>query len=254
MPRPTATAVLLAAAAVARATAVALAVPDSGLDPRTLVLAIDVLVPAAIAAGDLRRVAAAEPAAVAFGALGAGTMLAQGLLLLTGEVEPSVVLGAFLSASTLAMLAGAAVVGRWQDRGGPRAGTGSRPLRVVAVAATVALAAVLVTRDVAVLGVVPVPGGALPGPVGIATTIDLRRLPLLLAVLLPVGWAATRHGDAPLRAVALVLGARAVLEAVADATLLGLGAPLWPTIAGVAAAVTLLVVVPRWPQATSSSA
>lgn len=254
MPRPTATAVLLVGAATARAAAVALAAPDDVVDPRVLVLAIDVLVPAVVAAADLRRVPAAEPAAVAFGALGAGTLLAQGLLVLTGEVVLTPVLGVFLAASALAMLAGAAVIGRWQDGTAPPAGTGARPLRVVAVAAAAALAAVLVTRDVAVLGVVPVPGGALPGPVGVATTIDLRRLPLLLAVLLPSAWAATRDGDAALRAVALVLGARAVLEAVADASLLGLGAPRWPTVTGTIAAVTLLLVVPRWSQATSSSA
>lgn len=254
MPRPTATAVLLVGAAVARATAVALAAPTGDVDVRTLVLALDVLVPAAVAAADLRGIPGAAPAAVALGSLGAGTLLSQGVLVLAGEVALTPVLGVFLAASMLAMLAGAAVIGRWQDAASPPAGSGALPLRVVALAATLALAAVLVTRDVAVLGVVPVAGGALPGPVGIATTIDLRRLPLLLGVLLPMAWAATRAGVGPLRAVALVLGARAVLEAVADATLLGLGAPQWPTIAGTVAALTLLLVVPWWAQATSSSA
>lgn len=254
MPRPTATAVLLVGAAVARATAVALTAPTADVDVRTVVLALDVLVPSAIAAADLRGAAGAAPAAVALGALGAGTLLTQGLLVLAGDTALTPPLAAFLTAAALAMLAGATVVGRWQDTGAPAAGDGPRRLRVVAVAGAAALAAVLVTRDVAVLGAVPVPGGALPGPVGVATTIDLRRLPLLLGVLLPMAWAVTRAGHRPLQAVALVLGARAVLEAVVDATLLGLGAPLWPTITGMAAAVTLLLVVPLWAQATSSRA
>lgn len=252
MRRPSATTVLLVAAAAARATAIALAVPDGDLDPRALVLVVDVVVPTAIAAADHRGWGAATSAAVAYGSLGAGTLMANGLAALGGDLAVGGALVALLVASALAMLAGASAIGRWQDRGAPPPGPGPRLLRVAAVAATVALAAALATRDVAVVGAVAVPGGTLPGPLGIAVTPELRRLPLLLAALLPMGWAATRAGTRALRAVALVLGARAVVEAVADASLLELGAPWWPTVAGATAAVVLLVVVPVGVQATSS--
>lgn len=254
MRRPTATAVLLVGAAIARAAAIALVLPDDDIDPRALVLALDVLVPASIAAMDLRGSPSAPAAALAHGALGAGTLLTNGLLVLAGVATLDVTFATFLTASALSMLAAAAVIGRWQDHGGPPAGAGPRGPRVLGVAGAAALAAVLVTSDVAVMGAVPVPGGVLPGPVGIATTIELRRLPLLLATLLPMTWSAGRRAVLHLRAVAVVLGARAVLEAVADASLLGLGAPVWPTAAGVAAGVVLLVLVPWSAQTTSSSA
>lgn len=254
MRRPSVTTVLLVGAATARATAIALSLPDDDLDPRTLVLVVEVLVPTAIAAADHLRWRAAESAAVAHGSLGAGMLMAAGLAAMGSSRPVTGPLVALLVAATLAMLAGAAVVGRWQDRGAPAAGPGPRVLRAVAVTASVAVGVVLLTSDVAVLGGVAVPGGTMPGPIGIATTVELRRLPLLVAALLPMAWAATRTGTRPLRAVALVLGARAVVEAVADASLLGLGAPLWPTIIGAAAAAVLLVVVPAWGQATSSRA
>lgn len=254
MRRPTATAVLLVAAAIARATAIALVLPEDGLDPRSLVLALDVLVPAAIAAMDLRGSRAAPPAALAHGALGAGTLVANGLLVLAGTTTLSATFAVFLTASTLSMLAAATVIGRWQDHGAPAAGPGPLPARVLGVLGALALAGVLVTSDLAVMGAVPVPGGVLPGPVGVATTIELRRLPLLVGALLPMAWAATRADALHLQAVAVVLGARAVLEAVADAALLGLGAPIWPTAAGVGATVLLLGVVPVAAQVTSSRA
>ncbi len=253
MHRPSALTVLLVGAAIARATAVALALPADTLDLRALVLVVDLVVPTAIAAADHRRWPAAPTAAMAYGALGAGTLMANGLAALDDSVALHGPLVASLVASALAMLAGAAAIGRWQDRGAPPPGPGSRLLRAVAVAAAVGLGAVLVTRDVAVLGGVPVPGGTLPGPVGIATTVELERLPLLVATLLSMGWVATRSGRRPLRAVALVLGARALVETVANASLLGLGAPLWPSVVGALAAVMLLVVVPVWAQVTSSS-
>lgn len=254
MRRPTATAVLLVTAAIARATAIALVLPDDGFDPRSLVLALDVLVPATIAAMDLRGSRAAPPAALAHGALGAGTLVTNGLLLLGGMATPTPTLATFLAASTSSMLAAATVVGRWQDHGAPSPGAARLPPRVVGVVGALALAAVLVTSDLAVMGAVPVPGGVLPGPVGVATTIELRRLPLLLGALLPMAWTATRAEPLHLRAVAVVLGARAVLEAVADAALLELGAPIWPTAAGIAATVLLLVGVPVAAQVTSSRA
>lgn len=254
MRRPSATAVLLVAAALARTTAIALVVPDDAIDPRTLVLALDVVVPLAIAAADHRGLAAAPTAAIAYGSLGAGTLMANGLAGLDGSLPITSTSVAFLAASALAMLAGAAVVGRWQDHGAPAAGRGDTWLRALALGATGALSAVLVTADAAVVGAVAVPGGELPGPVAIATTVDLRRLPLLVTALLPMAWAATRADLRHLRAVALVLGTRAIVETVADAALLALDAPLWPTIAGATAAAVLLVVVPAGTQATSSRA
>lgn len=191
---------------------------------------------------------------MAHGALGAATLAANGLLVVAGTVTLDATLATFLGASTCSMLAAAAVVGRWQDHGAPDAGRLPRAVATLGVVGALALAAVLVTRDVAVVGAVPVPGGVLPGPVGVATTIELRRLPLLLGVLLPMAWAATRDVSLHLRAVAVVLGARAVLETVADSALLGLGAPLWPTVAGAVAAAVLLVAVPVVTQVTSSRA
>ncbi len=87
-----------------------------------------------------------------------------------------------------------------------------------------------------------------------ATTVALRRLPLVLGALLPLAWAVSRAGTQQLHAVALVLGARAGVEAVAASTLVALGVPVWPAVAGGVAAVVLLVVVPLGAQVTSSRA
>lgn len=252
--RPSATTLLLAGAALARAAAVGLTAGGGDLGPLTAVLVVDVVVPAAIATADHRGRPGAATAAVAYGALGAATLMANGLVALDGTVPLSSALVAFLAASALAMLAGATAIGRWQDHGAPAGGPGPRWLRATAVLAATGLALVLVTEDVAVVGAVAVPGGVLPGPVAVATTVTLRRLPLLVGALLPMAWAATRAGTGHLRAVALVLGARAVVEATADASLLSLGAPLWPFVVGAAAAGILLVLVPVGAQVTSSRA
>lgn len=253
MRRPSVTTVLLVGSATARATAIALALPGGGLDPWALVLLVEVLVPSAIAGADHRGWRSAESAAVAHGSLGAGMLMTTGLAAMGGQPLGGPLV-AVVIASSLAMLAGAAVVGRWQDHGAPSPGPGPRALRAVAVVASVTMGLVLLTSDVAVLGGIAVPGGTMPGPIGIATTVELHRLPLLAAALLPMAWAATRTGTGPLVAVALVLGARAAVEAVADASLLALGAPLWPTIAGATAATVLLAVVPAGGQTTSSRA
>lgn len=254
MQRPSATAGILLAAAGSRAVAVGLVSRGAALEPVSLVLLVDVLVPTWIAVADLRGRPAAPTAAVAYGALGAATLMADGLAALAGGLPVTGALVAFLLASTLAMLAGATAIGRWQDHGAPATGPGPRWLRALAVAAATAVALLLVTRDVAVMGTIAFDGGVLPAPVGVATTVSLRRLPLLLGALLPVAWAATRADARHLRAVALVLGARAAVEAVVDASLLSLGAPLWPPVAGALAAAVLLLVVPGWVQATSSRA
>lgn len=262
MRRPTAVTVLLGTAALARAVTLGLVAPEAGdaaaalgVDPRVLVLLLDIAVPAAIATADHRGRPAAPTAAVALGSLGAGALMANGLAALASTIPLTPAVVASLTASALTMLAGAAAIGRWQDDGAPVAGNGQRLLRTLAVLGAAVLAFVLVTREVAVIGTVALDQAlSLPGPVGVATTIDLRRLPLLVAALLPMAWVATRADLRHLRAVALVLGARAVVEAVADASLLALGAPLWPAVAGGGAAVALLVGVPVWRQVTSSSA
>lgn len=254
MRRPTATTVLLAGAALARAAAIGMTTSGGGTDPLTAVLAVDVVVPAAIATADHRARPAAATAAVAHGALGAATLMANGLAALDGTVPLSGAFVAYLTASALAMLAGAAAIGRWQDHGGPEPGRGPRWLRAAAVLAATGLAVVLVTEDVAVVGAVAFDVGTLPAPVGVATTVTLRRLPLLVGALLPMAWAATRAGTSHLVAVALVLGARSVVETTADAILLPLGAPVWPTAVGAIAAVVLLVAVPLGTQVTSSRA
>lgn len=254
MQRPTATTLLLAGAALARAAAVGLTAGDGRLDPLTAVLVVDVVVPAAIAAADHRGRPGAATAAVTYGALGAATLMANGLVALEGTVPLSAALVALLGASALAMLAGAAVIGRWQDHGAPAPGGGHAWLGGLAVLGATGLALVLLTEDVAVVGTIAVPGGSLPGPVAVATTVSLRRVPLLLGALLPMAWAVTRTGTQHVRAAALVLGARAVVEATADASLLGLGAPVAPTVVGAAAAVVLLVAVPLGTQVVSSSA
>lgn len=253
MSRPSATTLLLAGAALARAAAIGLSTADGRLDPLTAVLVVEVVVPAAIAAADHRGRPAAATAAVAYGALGAATLMTNGLAALAGTVPVTAGLTALLAASALAMLAGATAIGRWQDHGAPAPGGGPRWLRGTAVMATTALALVLMTADVAVVGTVAVPGGSLPGPLAVATTVSLRRLPLLVGALLPMAWVVTRDVR-HLRAVALVLGARAVVETTADASLVALGAPWWPTLAGAAAAVVLLVVVPVGAHVTSSRA
>lgn len=254
MRRPTATTLLLAGAALARAAAIGMTTSAGGIDPLTAVLAIDVVVPAGIATADHRALPGAATAAVAHGALGAATLMTNGLVALDRTVPLPGSFAAFLVASALAMLAGAAAIGRWQDHGAPEQGPGPRWLRAVAVLAATGLAAVLVTQDVAVVGAVAFDVGTLPAPVGVATTVALRRLPLLLAALLPMAWAATRAGTSHLVAVALVVGARACLEATADASLLALGAPVWPTAVGALAAAALLVAVPLGAQVTSSRA
>jgi hypothetical protein len=117
----------------------------------------------------------------------------------------------------------------------------------VAVTGAVLLALVLVTEEVAVIGTVALDETlAVPGPVGVATTVNLRRLPLLVAALLPMAWAVTRQEPRHLQGAGLVLGARAVIEFVADVALFDLGAPLWPAVATGAAALVLLVLVPTW--------
>lgn len=254
MQRPSATAVLLAAAAFARAAAIGLGEADSGIDPRSAVLVVDVLVPIGIAAADIRGRPTAPTAAVAYGALGAGTLMASGLTALQGTLAVTPALLAFLAAVTLAMLAAATAIGRWQDHGAPPAGPGPRWLRITAIAAAASLAVLLVTAEVAVMGTIDFDVGTLPGPVAIATTVSLPRLPLLAVTLLTAAWAATRTGTGHLLAVSLVLGARALVEAVADASLLPLGATVWPTVLAAVTALVLLVVVPIGAQVTSSRA
>lgn len=254
MRRPSATSVLLVGAATARATAIALVLPSDAIDPRAAVLVLDVAVPTAIAAADHRGWRAAPTAAIAYGSLGAATLLVNGLAALTGELSTSGPVVALLVGAGLAMLAAATAIGRFQDHGAPAAGSGPRSLRAAAVLGAALLGAVLVTRDVAVLGAVPVPGGTLPGPIGVATTMELRQVPLLVGALLPMAWAVTRRAPRHLRAVGAVLGPRAVVEAVAGAAVVGLGGPVWPTAAAATAAVLLLLVVPALVQATSSSA
>jgi len=252
--RPSAITLLLAGAALARAAAIGLTTTTVGIDPLAAVLAVDVAVPAAIATADHRTRPAAATAAMAYGALGAATLMVNGFVALEGTVPLSAAFVAFLVASALAMLAGAAAIGRWQDHGAPAPGDGPRWLRVVALLGATGLALVLVTEDVAVVGAVAFDVGTLPAPVGVATTVALRRLPLLVGALLPMAWVATRAGISHLQAVALVLGARAVVETTADASLLPLGAPLTPTVVGAVASVALLVVVPLGAQVTSSRA
>lgn len=254
MQRPTATAWLLGGTAFVRAVAIGLVAPEVGPDPLTAVLLVEVLVPLWIAVADVRGRPVAATAAVAHGALGAATLVATGLAGLDGGVATSPSMVAFLLASTLAMLAGATAVGRWQDRGAPTPGPGPRWLRAVAVAAATVIALLLVTADVAVIGAVPVGGGSLPGPVAVATTVSPGRVPLLLGALAPVAWAATRAGVDHLLAASVVVGARGVVEVAGDAALLALGAPVWPTAVGATAALVLLAGVPAAAQVTSSRA
>lgn len=254
MPRPSATTLLLLGVAALRAAAATPALTGPDRDPFAVLLLVEVLVALVAALADLRRHRAAPTAAVAIGALGAGQLLVTGLTAQHRPVPMDATVLLALGAAVLALLAAAAAIGRWQDHGAPLPGGGRRPLRVLTITAGAVVALLLVTADVAVLGAITVGGGTLPGPVGLATTVDVARIPLLLAALLPLAWSATRGDTTHLVAVGLVVGARGAVEAVLDATLVGLGTPLWPSVAGGVASGVLLVVVPALRQVTSSRA
>lgn len=257
MPRPTATSALLVVAAVARGAGIVAATdPTTGFDLVTAVVWVEVAVPLVLAALDHRGATAAASGALTLGALGAARLMSVGLAATAGVVPLTAPLVGLLVASGAAALAAAAVVGRWQDRGAPAAGRGRTWPRVVTVVGAVLLGLSLVTVDVALLGLVELDVVTVPGPVALASTVDLRQLPLLVGVLAPVAWVVTRADDQHLRAVSLVLGARTLVEVAADAALLPLGGPVWPVAVLGAGAFALLLVVPAATsaQVTSSSA